>query len=141
MKLRSAQALLFVMLLAALALALCSLWLGYSRRQFFADDLQGLVLQSLAQFSGPLSIVIGSYFALRREPRTARVPGAGLILAVLCTFAWCAVTSGRTVAFIASPDEAIPALTAWNSQVATAASFLVNGVLAYFFASAPKPQP
>jgi hypothetical protein len=140
MTFRTAQAMIFGCLVVALATTSVALSVGYVARQYFADDLQALVLQALAQFSGPLSVVIGSFFALRHVTPRPRVALSGSILALACVLIWGLLTAGRTVAFIASADELNTALTNWFAQVVTSASFLVTGVLAYFFTSAAKPN-
>lgn len=138
MKVQNAQAILFWIIITSLIISLGSLWLGYAQRQYFPDEFQSLVLQSLGQFAGPLSIVIGSYFAFRLGPKIRLVASGSLTLAALCTVCWCAVTAGRTAVFVSSSSEPISTLAAWNEQIVTTASFLLNGVLAYFFTSSAR---
>jgi len=135
MSVRTAQAVLFLCLLLALAVTVFALWQGYSRREYFAEDLQTLIAQVLAQFSGPLSVVAGSFFALRGVSRRTPVAHASFWLALACVTLWSVLIAGRAAAFIAYSNEAPVVMTNWLTQVVTAASFLLTGALTYFFAS------
>jgi hypothetical protein len=135
MTLRAAQATIFSLLLLTLAIVVGSLSYAYMVDEYFPDHLQALLLQALAQFAGPLSVVIGSFFALRRSAQRTIVPSAVFYLSMACVTLWSLLIAGRTVTFIASDDEIVEMLVSWFSNVTTAASFLVTGVLAYFFAS------
>jgi hypothetical protein len=135
MKLFAAQMWIFSVVLLSLAITLGGLYLGYLWHQYFADELQDLTLGALTQFSGPLSVMLGSYFAVRTVSKNVVVRKSIFVLAIICVFMYSLLTAGRTVAFIASADETVPLLVSWFAQVVTAATFLLTAVLAYFFAS------
>ena len=135
MKMRTAQILLFLLLLVALVLATGALAKGYNDRQFFTDDFHKLVLIVLGHFTGPLSVLIGSLFAVPNAAKQHRATTQIFWLAFGSVFLWCLLTTGRTIFFIRSNSELVEDLETWYRDVVTAGTFLVSGTLSYFFIS------
>lgn len=135
MSTRKAQSVLLTLLVSAFILALGSVTYGYAMRHYFPDEFQALILLILTQFAGPLAVATGSYFAVRSRPRDLPVPMVTFAIAVSLTGVWSLLTAGRVVLFLLSPGEEVPDLVSWSNSVVTAASYVTNAALAYFFSS------
>jgi uncharacterized membrane protein YgdD (TMEM256/DUF423 family) len=138
MTIRRAQTVLFGIVLAALLVTLGALGRGYLEDQFFSNELNDLIKQTLLQFAGPLSIILGSFFA--SQASQALVSRSALFFAVGCVLLWGSLIAARTLLFVVSSDEMVPVLVKWNADVVVPSGFLVNGVLAYFFSSAWRSE-
>lgn len=138
MKARTAESGLLWLLLGMLILAIVALSLGYYRQQYHADEYQSLVSLVLSQFAPPLSTVLGSYFALKRAKKEIPLASSYFYVAFAATLLWCLLVSGRTAAFALWPTETVQVLSTWLNQIPSLASYLVTGVIAYFFVAAPK---
>lgn len=134
---RKAQFGLMFMFLGCLAAN--AVVLVFARNEIFPDELRKLLLKILSIYSIPLAAILGGIFAQMRKSSGA---SAGECWAALMLAAfWNLLVLWRTFAFLFSEDDSISDLIKYLKSISSAASFLIVGVLAYFFGkSAHEPE-
>jgi len=108
------------------------------RDRMWPEDLLALVLKLLGIYSVPLGIILGGIFAQPKGPLhdpPAGVAWAALLLAAI----WNLPLVWRSISFGLAQQDSVGDLIKYLDSVASASSFLVAGVLAFFFAKTMKP--
>ena len=102
------------------------------RSKMWPEDLLNLVLKLLGIYSVQLSVVLAGIFA---QPRAGLAdPPAGLAwTALLLTTLWNLLLVWRSVSFSVAAQDSVGDLIKYIDTVASASSFLVAGVIAFFF--------
>jgi hypothetical protein len=104
-----------------------------------ADKLKDLIVQLITIYSIPLSVIIGGIFAKMR--RTSKLDGvfyASVALVILwnALFAW--RTCELTLAAIGMGEDKAKDFSNYVESVSKLSTFLISGLLTYYFAKAPK---
>lgn len=100
------------------------------------EDLLKSLLTLLKLYSVPLAVIFGGIFA---RPGGATGPSAGVSwAAVLVASCWNLLLVWRTIAFGLASQDSVSDLTKYLEDVSSAASFLVAGMLAFFFGKSSK---
>jgi WD40 repeat protein len=107
-------------------------------RAMWPEDLQQILLTLLAVYSVPLAVILGGLFGRRRQLLKAPPPGLAWT-AILLAGGWNSLLLWRSISFsVAGQDSPAQVITYMNA-ISAAASFLVAGMLAFFFASKGAP--
>jgi hypothetical protein len=106
-----------------------------------AEKLKDLIVQLVTIYSIPLSVIIAGIFAKRR--RTAKLDGifyASVVLAILWNglFAW--RTCELTLAAIGVGEDKAKDFSDYMESVSKVTTFLISGLLTYYFAKAPEGE-
>jgi len=116
--------------LGSLALQLGAFFL--ISEKMWPDDLLTLVLKLLGIYSVQLSVVLGGIFAQPKAPLAA--PPAGLTwTALILATLWNLLLVWQSISFTLRPQASLGDLLKYLDEIASASSFLVVGVLAFFF--------
>ena len=104
-----------------------------------AEKLKDLIVQLVTIYSIPLSVIIAGIFAKRR--RAAKLDGifyASVVLAILWNglFAWRTVE--LTLAAIGVGVDNAKYFSEYLESVSKVSTFLISGLLTYYFAKAPE---
>jgi hypothetical protein len=104
-----------------------------------ADKLKDLIVQLVTIYSVPLSVIIAGIFAKRR--RAAKLDGIFYVSAVLAIlwnglFAWRTVE--LTLAAIGVGEDKAKDFSEYLESVSKVSTFLISGLLTYYFAKAPE---
>jgi hypothetical protein len=102
-----------------------------ARSEIFPDELQETLLKILSIYSVPLAAILGGIFAQQRKSSGAS-PGESWAALIVAAF-WNLLLLWRIFAFLFSEHDSISDLTKYLESISSAASFLIVGVLAYFF--------
>jgi hypothetical protein len=114
--------------------------------KMWPEDLNALLLKLLGVYSVHLSVILAGIFAQARHKRLRLSPNtawSALTVAVL----WNLLLAWRTVTFSLAAEDSASEVVTYLDRLATASSFLVAGMLAFFFmkaadsASAPPQLP
>lgn len=115
------------------------------RGKMWPEDLLALVLKLFGIYSVQLGVVLGGIFA---QPRATQAnPPAGLAwTALVLTALWNLLLVWRSISFSVAPQDSVGDLIKYLDTIASGSSFLVAGVIAFFFgkgteASSPQVQP
>jgi hypothetical protein len=103
-----------------------------------ADKLKDVIVQLITIYSIPLSVIVAGIFAKRR--RKAKLDGifyASVVLAILWNglFAW--RTCELALAAIGVGEDKAKDFSSYMESVSKASTFLISGLLTYYFAKAP----
>ena len=109
------------------------------REAMWPDELQKLLLKLLAIYSVPLAVVVGSVLA-QRNSGTRKVATGPMWLAIALTLTWNVLLLARSVAFAVAAHDSVSALISYLDSVAEGSSFLIAGVLAFFFERAAQGE-
>lgn len=102
------------------------------RSQMWQEDFQTLIVKLLGIYSVQLAVVLGGVFAQPKAPLAD--PPLGLSLtAMLLAVLWNLLLVLRFLAFCFAAQDSVGALIKYLDSVAAASSFLVAGVMAFFF--------
>lgn len=106
--------------------------LFHVRQGLWEEDFDKLILRLLAIYSAQLGLVLGGMFA---QPKTALAdPPAGLAWSALALVAlWNLLLVWRMVSFSLAEQDSVANLMKYLDSIAAGSSFLVAGVLAFFF--------
>ena len=105
---------------------------GY-RGVIYSSDVTNLIVKLLAVYSVHFAVMIGGIFATTRRSAarpTALARGIAFALASI----WNLLLLVRIVAFAAADTDSIVELDRYLTLISAGGSFLVAGMLAYFFA-------
>jgi hypothetical protein len=105
--------------------------------KIYIDDVKSIVLALLAVYSVPLGIMSAGMFA-RGEDR-ARSSGGPAGAALVLSVAWNLLLLGRILAFALARTDDVDALRDWITTISAGGSFLVAGMLTYYFSSGDAP--
>lgn len=130
MKTANARAVLFTLFLGALLVQVTALFL--MRHAMWPDEFQALLLKLISIYSVPLAVVAGNLLA---QPRAGSesVTAALAWSAILLTLVWNLLLVARSVGFAMAKHDSVTSLISYLDSVAAASSFLIAGVLAFFF--------
>jgi hypothetical protein len=133
---RVTLALLFV---TGLIIGFVLFYAVYAERGIRGSELQDGSLSLLGVYSVHLSIIIGGVFGSRAGAKS-RVPMPAFLLAVLTASIWNLLIVGRMFAFATakSQSEDVAEVIKYIETIAASSSFLVAGVLTYFFSKTSK---
>jgi hypothetical protein len=130
MSMNRAKFLLMGIFVAFLVVQLGALF--HVRNGMWAEDFEKLLLRVLAIYSAPLGVVLGGMFAQPKTSLAAPPPAlawSALALAVL----WNLLLVWRTISFSIAGEDSATDLMKYLDSVAAGSSFLVAGVIAFFF--------
>jgi hypothetical protein len=128
---------LIAIFLGCLLLQLGALFL--TRNKMWPDDFLAVMLKLVSIYSVQLGVVFGGIFAQPRPPLAD--PPAGLAwTAVALAAMWNLLLIWRTVSFGFAEQDSPAALIKYLDSVASASSFLVAGVIAFFFGKGTEPN-
>jgi hypothetical protein len=100
--------------------------------KMWPEELRALITKILAIYSIPLTAVLGGIFAQPKgvlENPSAPIAGLALMLTVF----WNLLLAWRSVYFSLAAEDSVRELVLYLDQVSSASSFLIAGVIAYFF--------
>jgi hypothetical protein len=98
------------------------------------SELVTLLGKLLTIYSIHLAVIIGAVFGQRKLPARAKNPPSFLLATTLATV-WNLLLVWRTLAFTFADRDSVTAVTAYLDTISGASSFLVVGVLAYYFSN------
>jgi WD40 repeat protein len=107
-------------------------------RSMWPEDLQQLLLTLLAVYSVPLAVILGGLFGRRRQPLRAPPPGLAWT-AILLAMGWNSLLLWRSISFSVASQDSPAHVIAYMNSISAAASFLVAGMLTFFFTSRAGP--
>lgn len=131
---RRTRTILVVLFVAALSLH--ALVLLLNRDAMWPEDLQAALLAVLSIYSVPLATILGGLFATRS--RTPRAAPALCWAAIAVAGLWNALLLWRTLSFGMAAEDSVTDLVKYLQAVAAGGSFLLVGLLAYFFSQAQR---
>ena len=106
------------------------------------EQLKDLVVQLLTIYSVPLSIIIAGVFAKRhRTVRLNAIFYASVVLAMLWNFLFVWRTVELTLAAIDQGEDRAKYFSEYLDSVSKASTFLISGILSYYFAKTPEEIP
>jgi hypothetical protein len=118
------------MFLGSLMLQLAAFFL--TRNKMWPDELLVLVLKLLGIYSVQLGVVLGGIFAQPKVPLVE--PPSGLTWTALVLVAmWNLLLVWRSISFSVAAQDSVSDLIKYLDSIASSSSFLVAGVLAFFF--------
>jgi len=104
--------------------------------KMWPEDLQSLIVKLLGLYAAPLGVILGGMFAQPKGPLAeppAALGGAALFLAVL----WNLLLAWRSLSFSFATQDSATDVIKYMESVSGASTFLVAGMLAFFFAKPP----
>jgi hypothetical protein len=113
--------------------------LFHVRTSMWPEDFDKLILRMLAIYSAPLGIVLGGMFSLPKNPLPTPPPAltwSAMALAVL----WNLLLVWRTLSFSLAAEDSATDLVKYLDSIAAASSFLVAGVIVFFFGKTTEPS-
>jgi len=137
MTFRSAQLRIAATFLAGLLCNSAAVLITYARGSIFADNLRTMLETLLAAYSAPLAIVIAGFFG--QETSDQKPVASTFWLAIIVSVSWNVFLLWGGIGLLASsfgsqPEEsAIDDFSSYVSAISSSATFLVSGVLTYFF--------
>jgi hypothetical protein len=107
----------------------------YLTKAIDAPNLEVLILQILAIYSIPLSVILGALFGQDDQKEMCANPSA-FYAAFVLSILWNGLLLGRTFVFVCgfAEDEHVGDLTGFLQNTSAASMFLITGALAFFFA-------
>ncbi len=106
---------------------------GASNR-IFPDQATSLITRILAIYSVQLAVILGGTFA--QDKSLPPAPLSLLIMALALSLAWNSLLLVGMLAFTRADGWKLPDLESYLDTVSKGGSFLVAGMLSYFFAGA-----
>jgi hypothetical protein len=106
---------------------------GASNR-IFPDQATALITQILAIYSVQLAVILGGTFAQNKSRPPAPLPL--MVAAAALSVAWNSLLLAGMLAFTRSDGWKLPDLQSYLETVSKGGSFLVAGMLSFFFAGA-----
>jgi hypothetical protein len=105
------------------------------RGRVWPEEFQALLLKIFAIYSVQLGVVLGGIFA---QPKTqlANPPRALAWSALLLTAVWNILLVARTISFSFATQDSASDLMKYFDAIGSGSSFLVAGVLVFFFGKA-----
>jgi len=112
--------------------------LAYSKSAIASGDLISLLVKLLAVYAVHFAVIIGCIFAQRHTARPAQVSMIAFLLALTLSLIWNALLVWRSVifgmaAYDVSVEDSVTRLLTYMDSISSAGSWLVAGVLAFFF--------
>jgi hypothetical protein len=120
---------------------------GLSETAISGDDLISILLKLFAVYSVHLSMITAGIFAHKAKPSTnTKKPSNSrsvFRLAVILSLIWNVILMWRFFVFFSaiinpSKEDSVGDLIGYVDRIATASSFLVTGMLTYYFTSQSK---
>lgn len=116
--------------LVSLVLQLVAVFLA--RNKMWPEELLPLVLKLLGIYSVQLGVVLGGIFSQPRAPLAEPPSGLTWTAFVLVTM-WNLLLAWRSISFSFAAQDSVSDLTKYLDSIASSSSFLVAGVLTFFF--------
>lgn len=117
--------------LASLVLQLVAIFL--TRNRMWPEELLSLVLKLLGIYSVQLGVVLGGIFSQPRGPLAEPPSGLTWTAFTLVTM-WNLLLAWRSISFSIAAQDSVSDLIKYLDSIASSSSFLVAGVLTFFFA-------
>jgi hypothetical protein len=108
------------------------------RTQMWPADFQALMVKLLGIYSVQLGVVLGGIFAQPKAPLANPPIGLSLTAIVLAVL-WNLLLVSRFLAFCFAEQDSVGALIQYLDSVAASSSFLVAGVVVFFFGKGTEP--
>jgi hypothetical protein len=123
---------LLLLFVGSLVLHFCICACSYLKGMMYAEDFESLTLQILAIYSIPLGVILGAFFAQGKLP----VPSGSSAFhaAFVLSFLWNALLIVRSLIFLFGKEDFVGDFTSFLQKASAASSFLIAGVLSFFFA-------
>lgn len=103
------------------------------------EDLRKILTTLFAVYSIPLAVIIGGLFAQPKKQSKGPVAGFLAWSAILLSIVWNSLFLWRSVSFSVAIRDSPSDVIDFMNSVSMAASFLVAGLLAFFFARKESP--
>jgi hypothetical protein len=134
---RRAQIWIAAVFLVGLLCNSAAILLAWARGAIYADNVRSMLETLLAVYSAPLAIVIAGFFGQDRADEKPFFSTFWAAIAVTCMWNLFLLWAGTELlisAFASSPREsAIDDFSSYVTTISASATFLVSGVLTYFF--------
>jgi hypothetical protein len=117
--------------LVSLTLQLVAVFL--TRNRMWPDEFLPLVLKLMGIYSVQLGVVLGGIFSQPRAPLAEPPSGLTWIAFILVTL-WNLLLAWRSISFSIAAQDSVSDLIKYLDSIASSSSFLVAGVLTFFFA-------
>jgi len=117
--------------LVSLVLQLVAIFL--TRNRMWPEELLSLVLKLLGIYSVQLGVVLGGIFSQPRGPLAEPPSGLTWTAFALVTM-WNLLLAWRSISFGIAAQDSVGDLIKYLDSIASSSSFLVAGVLTFFFA-------
>lgn len=117
--------------LVSLTLQLVAVFL--TRNRMWPDEFLPLVLKLLGIYSVQLGVVLGGIFSQPKAPLAEPPSGLTWIAFALVTL-WNLLLAWRSISFSIVAQDSVSDLVKYLDSIASSSSFLVAGVLTFFFA-------
>jgi hypothetical protein len=117
--------------LVSLVLQLVAIFL--TRNRMWPEELLSLVLKLLGIYSVQLGVVLGGIFSQPRGPLAEPPSGLTWTAFALVTM-WNLLLAWRSISFGIAAQDSVSDLIKYLDSIASSSSFLVAGVLTFFFA-------
>ncbi|NII26110.1 hypothetical protein HB364_13530 [Pseudoflavitalea sp. X16] len=145
MKISKPQNILIAIFLLSFLIQLIIGLFGFSKTVISGDDLISILLKLFAVYSIHLSMITAGIFGQKAQPGARKPSNARSVfrLAVILSLIWNIILLWRFFVFftaIINPamEDSVGELIGYVDKIATASSFLVTGMLAYYFTSQSK---
>lgn len=132
MRVNSVRLWLLSLFVASLILHFVVFAYTYLAEAIYAEDLQSLTLEILAIYSIPLGVILGAFFGQGDQRDTKVVPSA-FYVAFALSVVWNGLLFARTLVFGFAKEDFVGDLVTFLQSTSAASSFLIAGVLAFFF--------
>lgn len=103
--------------------------------KMWPEELEALLLKLLAIYSVHLTVIIGAMLATPKG-RTRKLPAGMVSTAFALTLFWNCLLLWRSLSFAFAERDSVNDLVRYLDRVSSASSFLVTGLLAFFFTRA-----
>jgi hypothetical protein len=101
-------------------------------KRMWPDEFQNLVVKTLAIYSVPLSVIMGSIFA--QGPASKKRSAGGTATAALTLSAcWNLLLAWRSISFAVAAKDHVTEVITYLDTISASGSFLIAGVLAFYF--------
>jgi hypothetical protein len=116
--------------LVSLMLQLIAFFL--TRNKMWPEELVPLVLKLLGIYSVQLGVILGGIFAQPKAPLAEPPSGLAWTAFVLVAM-WNLLLAWRSISFSVAAQDSVTDVIKYLDSIASSSSFLVAGVLAFFF--------
>ena len=110
------------------------------RTKMWPDEFLSLLLKLLGLYSVQLAVVIGGIFA-QRGAKLANPPAALAWSALALAALWNLLLVARSISFSVAPADSVSDLIKYLDTIASGGSFLVAGVVTFFFGKGTDSEP